>query len=359
MFPFLNPKIDAFGIDISDLSIKIAKLEKKRGGFVLASFGRQNIPDGVIDMGEIKKESDLISVIRSAVRDVEGEPLKTNYVICSLPEQEAFIRVIQLPRMEQSELRQAVKWELEAHIPLKIDDVYFDYFIVKPVSNHIDHIDVLIGALPKKIVDDYVDVLKKSGLGIKAMEIESVATARSLVERGFSSESILIIDLGWRRTSFTIFSGRAPRLTSSSQISNYYLIKVLAENLKLDIEAAKRLKFEIGLEDEKFGGKITKALEASLSILVGEIKKYIEFYESHATHEHGAGGRVQEIILCGGGANLAGLSVFLSKKTGLSVRLGNPWINIFTEPLKEVPPISYNESLGYTTALGLALYGIK
>jgi len=36
---FLTLKPEAFGLDISDLSLKIVKLKKKRGVFSLASYG--------------------------------------------------------------------------------------------------------------------------------------------------------------------------------------------------------------------------------------------------------------------------------------------------------------------------------
>ena len=39
--------------------------------------------------------------------------------------------------------------------------------------------------------------------------------------------------------------------------------------------------------------------------------------------------------------------------------MGNPWVNILPEPLKEVPELSYEKSLSYTAALGLALRAQK
>ena len=39
----LSLKIDGFGMDISDLSLKIVKLKKKRGAFKLACFGETKI----------------------------------------------------------------------------------------------------------------------------------------------------------------------------------------------------------------------------------------------------------------------------------------------------------------------------
>ena len=365
-----NPSIDAFGIDISDLSIKIAKLSNKRGNLILTSYGRANIPAGVIDKGKIQKEDELVNLIKECVNNVEGEKLKTNFVVCSLPEQEAFIMAIQLPLLKASEIREAAKWKLEEYIPLKIEEVYFDYFVIDSPRKKLDHIDVLIGALPKKIVDDYIDVLKKSGLKIKAMEIESVATSRALIKNGFSATPVFIIDIGARRTSFTIFSGYAPILTTSSRISNNYLLEVMANKFPVSRQEVKKLKFEAGLDDPKSGKDITEALSDPLNELVSDVLKYMDFYKNYSSHKHEASENVSEIILCGGGANFSGLDLFLTQKTGIPVKLGNPWVNILKEsqqsvcpvlkrPDMEVPPIVFNESFGYATALGLALYGIK
>lgn len=370
MLSLFNPTIEAFGIDISDLSIKIAKLSNKRDNLILTSYGRTNIPAGVIDKGKIQKEDELINLIKQSVDNVEGEKLKTDFVVCSLPEQEAFIMAIQLPLLKASEIREAAKWKIEEYIPLKIEEVYFDYFVIEPMRKNLDHIDVLIGALPKKIVDDYVGVLKKSGLKIKAMEIESVATSRALIKDGFSATPIFIIDIGARRTSFTIFSGHTPILTTSSEISNNYLLEVMAAKFPVSRQEVKKLKFDAGLDDPKSGKDITEALNESLNELVSDILKYIDFYKNYSSHKHGASNDISEIILCGGGANFSGLDLFLTQKTGIPVKLGNPWVNILKESRQsavpvlknssmEIPPIVFNESLGYATALGLALYGIK
>jgi len=39
--------------------------------------------------------------------------------------------------------------------------------------------------------------------------------------------------------------------------------------------------------------------------------------------------------------------------------LANPWVNILPEGQRETPELLFEKSLGYTTALGLALRGIK
>ena len=99
----------------------------------------------------------------------------------------------------------------------------------------------------------------------------------------------------------------------------------------------------------------------ALTDLIEQIKRYLSYYQTHASHEHlpPNGKGVSKIFLCGGGANLKRLTDFLSTELKIPVELGNPWINILPEPLKEVPELPFEKSLSYTTALGLALRELK
>ena len=348
----------AFGLDLSDLSLKIAFLKKYKQGMKLESFDREEIPQGIISKGKIQKKGELTKIIREAVKEVKGRKLKIKHVICSLPEQHAFVRVIQLPKMKLAEVKEAVKWEAEANIPMSIEEVYLDWQIVKPLVDRLDHLDVLINAVPKNLVDEYVEVLKGAGLKPLALEIESMATARSLIKNGISRKPVLIIDLGATRTSFIIFSGYAARFTTSISIANQQMVSTIAAKLKISREEARQLKFRNGLDKTK-DSEIFNVLLPTLDDLAEQIHKYIVFHKEHsAPHEHGSGGEISKIILCGGGANFKGLPQFLSQRLKIPVVCGNPWINILKSPIKHIPELSYKESLAYITALGLALRGI-
>ena len=50
---------------------------------------------------------------------------------------------------------------------------------------------------------------------------------------------------------------------------------------------------------------------------------------------------------------------FLNENFDMPVVCGNPWVNILKSSLKEIPELSYEESLAYATVLGLASRGGK
>lgn len=361
MLEFLTLKPDAFGLDISDLSLKIIKL-KKSGKFLrLAAFRQEQIEPGLIKEGQVNDENKLAKAVKDAFSRIKRE-VKTKYVVASLPEEKAFLQVIQMPKMPEEDLKSAVIYEAENYVPLPVEQLYIDSQIVKPVVNRLDHFDVLIAALPKKTVDPYLNCLKRAGLTPQALEIESLAVARALVKAEISPFPLLLLDLGATRTSFIIFSGHSLRFTGSIPVSSVKITEAISKELGLDLKKAESLKI-------KYGIKKQDVFEAVLPILIDlteQVKKYLDYYRNHTSHEHlftdqraAAKQATAKVLLSGGGANLAGLAEFLKNELNLPVHLGNPWVNILPEPLKEVSQLSFEESLGYTTALGLALRGIR
>ena len=62
-----NDNLNAFGIDLSDRSIKVAQIKKKDNKLRLYAYGRENIPKGLIEDGEIKKREEVIRLIKKSV----------------------------------------------------------------------------------------------------------------------------------------------------------------------------------------------------------------------------------------------------------------------------------------------------
>jgi len=362
MFDALNLHPTAFGLDVSDLSLKIAFLQRKGKALRLRSYGEFPIPLGIVERGEVKQEAALAEVIKQSVAQF-GKELPTRYVVASLPEEQAFLQVIQLPRMGEEELRAAVRFEAENYIPYALDTVYLDFQVVPPLSSNLDHMDVLLAALPKTMVDPYVAVLEKAGLIPKALEIESLSVSRSLVPQELAPTPVLLVDFGATRTSFVVFAGYSLRFTVSIPVSSLQLTESIARTLQVGLNEAEVMKVNYGLErqDDATGKLVFEALVPPLSDLVEQIKRHIEYYESHSSHQHlnATSQGISRIVVSGGGANLRGFSSFLASELQREVVFGNPWVNIVETSLKDLPPVPFGESVKYAAALGLALRGLQ
>lgn len=363
MFDFLTLKPQAFGLDISDLSIKVARLKKRGGRYRLASFGEFPLQQGIIENGEIKKEEALVDILGNLQKHTKGTRLDTAYVIASLPEEKAFLQVIQLPLMKKEELKQAVLVEAENYIPYSVETVYIDYALLPLAPNNSNHLDVLLASLPREIVDSYVAALRKARLIPLAFEIESLAIARALIKKETIPYPYLLIDVGATRASFSVFAGSSLKFTSSIPISAVQFTRAIAKSFAVDEKEAEEIKKRYGLsaKDHPDGKRVFDALVPVLTDLVEQMEKYIDYYESHAKNGYSSvkEGKIKKVLLCGGGAVLRGFPEFLSQQLRIDVELGNPWANILPEVTREVPQIPYEESLRYVTALGLAIRGVQ
>ncbi len=363
MLKFLNLQPELFGMDINDSFLRLAKLKKTARGYALQSFNEVPIKGGIIKEGVIINKEELIKIIRQACRKVTGKKLRTKHVIVSLPEEKSFSQLIQMPAMSQEELASAVPFEAENYIPISLEKVYLDFETVEPVVSGQSHISVLLNGIPKVIVDAYVDCLKKAGLIPCILEVEGQSIARALIKKGEGRFPVAIIDFGVSNTSLVIYSRNHIHFTCSIPISSNQLTQAIASTLKLSVADAEQLKIKQGLnKTAREKSIVEKAVSPILSDLAAQIKKYLIFYQEHTVPGHsltegGEQSRIEKIILCGGGANLKKLPLFLRKELKITVELGNPFANIVPQRAGSLSSLPYEKILSFTTALGLALRG--
>jgi type IV pilus assembly protein PilM len=361
MLGFLTLKPKAFGLDMADASLKIAQLEKKGEHFRLASFGDTKLDKGVIEAGEVKKKDVLVKSVQRVMESVQGKKISTKYVVASLPEEKAFLQVVKLPRMSEEQVANAIRVQAENYIPYPVETVYLDFAIISPFHNHIDHLDVLLASLPRETVDAYTDVLKSAGLIPVALEIESLALSRAVVENGVTPVPLLLVDMGIARSKLSIFSGYSLRFTTSLAVSSKEFTDAIAKTLHVDEEKAEEFKRSYGLDskEQAIGEEVFNAIVPPATDFVEQVKKYLDYYETHIPHQHlgEKQKKIKKVVLCGGGANLRGFPEFLTRALKVEVVVGNPWVNILSPDSKELPALPFHNSLRYTTALGLALRG--
>src|SRR3989344_4887165 len=353
MLSVISKRIDGImhppflGLDISDLTIKFAKISKDTAGInkKVDYFGEIKIEKGIISEGEIKKEEELIDILKNNLKDLRNKKISEKFVVASLPEEKSFVRIIQLPKLKPAEIHTAVRWELEANIPLPVDQVYFDYEVIDYPEIPQDHTDVLITAFPRLIVDSYISVIRKAGYYPLAIELESQAISRAIIASDLIKDAVIVVDLGMTRTSFIIYGGGSIVLTISITLGGQDFNRVVAERLGVPLEEGEKIKKEYGLDESYQDGVMVEALIPLLTAMVEEVRKQIWFYRDHAEHRHGGPKDISKIILVGGDANLIGLEKFLSISLKKPVFIADLFANIYGNSYKTVPPIPKNASL--------------
>ncbi|OGI15490.1 MAG: hypothetical protein A3E38_02655 [Candidatus Moranbacteria bacterium RIFCSPHIGHO2_12_FULL_54_9] len=343
----------SFGLDLSDLSIKALWLDRSGQSDSIISFGSVPLPIGSVVDGEIVDSEAVKGAIIKLLEKSGPKKLKSRQVICSLPETKAFLRILSLPLMKEVEMKEAIKWEIEANIPLTLDQVYYDWQTLDlNLMQEKGKLSVLVVAVARNVVDQFQSVLESAGLEVLGLETESIAQARSLLSEKNEKRTTLIVDIGDRRTSFLIAIGSTPCFTSSLPLSSQMVTDAIAKSLHLSFEEAETLKIKQGLGSLALKSPVLQAALPVLENIATEIEKSIDFYLNNLRYSE----TIDAIVLCGGGSNMQGLLPFLSRRLGRPIEFGNPWVNVLLG--KQLPLIDRNRSVQYSTAIGLALRGL-
>jgi type IV pilus assembly protein PilM len=345
---YFNYKIPkAFGVDFNDNSVKVVQLANKGKKCLVESFGSKIFPKGVILDHEIKDIGKFVEVFKSAVKDCKGK-IKGSGLVVALPESRVFIRMITVPSLENKELAEAIKWEAESNIPISIEDVYFDWQVV---ARENESMKVLIVACPKKIIDNYNQVLSNAGFEVLVFEPESIGSGRCAIN--FEEQRpLMLVDIGQRSTSFSIYENGFPVFTSGSSFSGNMITDVISKKKGISLERAESIKVKIGLgENIKEKQEMEQILNPVIDGLASEIDKTTNFYKEKLSQS--SKGEISEVLLSGQGSNLKGITSCLAIKLRTPVKEANPWENFCLDG--KIPIIPKIEAQGYVTAIGLAM----
>jgi type IV pilus assembly protein PilM len=167
----------------------------------------------------------------------------------------------------------------------------------------------------------------------------------------------IIVDIGTTRTSFIIFAGGSLVFTKSVTVGGHDFEVAIAEKLGVPLEEARGVKIEAGINKNYRDGKVFEALSPHLDTITNELDQQIMFYQNHPSKHQETLGGIDQIVLCGGDANLIGLEKYIATTIKKRTLLGDPFIN-FHFPEGTSPAIPKAKSLKYTTAIGLALRAI-
>jgi type IV pilus assembly protein PilM len=343
----------SFGLDLSDLSVKAVWLERVGNHEAIASYGSVAIPPGAIADGEIIDGEIVKSAIKTLLEKSGPKKISTKKVICSLPETKAFLRIITLPQMKTDEVKEAIKWEIEANIPLTLDQVYYDWQVLDlNLTDEKDKMNVLVVAVSRTNVDQFQEVLEGAGLEPLGLETESIAEARSLLLENDDKRTTLIVDIGDRRSSFLVAIGNSPCFTSSVPLSSQMMTDAISKSLQISFEQAETMKIKHGLGSLAEKSPTFLACEPILESIAIEIEKSLDFFLTNFPSVK----KIDHIVFCGGGSNMHGLLPYMAKRLGRPVEAGNPWVNLRLG--KRLPLIDRDHSVQYSTAIGLALRGL-
>ncbi len=334
-----------FGLDIGFTSVKIMQAAPGPKKYTVTGYGVNNFDPKAVDNGTIVDIENIASSIHDLFKNHLVGDITTHRVAMSVPAARTFTRILTLPNLDEKDTTEAVKLEAEQYIPVPIDDLYIDFQQIRKTEKDQDF---LVVAVPKKIINSYLDLANILGLEVIAMETTLGSTGRLFQHTDQQNLPTVIIDFGSVSADVTIYDNKSLVVTGTVPGGGDDFTNLIAQNLNVTNQEAHVIKTKYGLGVSKKQKEIIKALEPKLDVIVKEIKRMLRYYEERTD----ANKKIGQIITLGGGANMPGLSEYLTDTLRVPVRACNPWDNLSFDHLQ--PPSTLEKSI-YLTAAGLAL----
>jgi len=344
----MNKLPEFFGLDIGNHTIKVAQVAYKSARSAeLLALGNHISNVGNINFNNTGAQNEVADGIRRAK---ESAGITATKVVAALPESSIFTRLIMLPDVSDKELEQAVYNEASQYLPIPVSEVQLDFIPINKVNiEGRKLIRALLVAAPKKLTNSFMKIMDIAGLDLIALETETIASARAITFKQSFNGSVLVIDFGASGTDISVLKGSNLIFSQSIGTGSDSLTKAIANDFGLDIMQAEQYKRTYGLNKDQADGKISNALSPVMDVIINEINKTINYFRAHLQESSPT-----KIILIGDGANLPGLSSYLTAKLGIISQLVNPvsQLKVSSILLSRVAQIS---TAGFAVSIGLAM----
>lgn len=312
---FISGK-SSIGLDIGSGYLKIVQLKDTKSGYELELFDMLPLPPELIVDGSVIDSIRLVDSIKELSRKAKT---KTKDVIISMAgHSSVIIKRVSLPEMSEEELSESIKFEAEQYIPFDIDDVNLDFQILGPKEEP-GQMDVMLVAVKKDIINEYISVVKESGFNPIIVDVNSFAL-ENIYEVNYEIEpgkNVALVNIGASTINMNILKGGISVFTRDSAVGSNLHTEVLQREFNLTYEVAERLKKGEPVENVS-PQDAHSVMELASEEIIGEVNRSLEYF-----HEE-----INEIILSGGCALIKDFPRLLAEKIGVETKIMQPFKNI-------------------------------
>jgi len=303
-------KREVTGMDLGSSGVKFVRIHRK------PEEGAGQITQWLYP-APVQEEKE-ISAFRDFLR-VNG--LTGSMVACNIDEGNLSIRKLDLPKMPEADLREAVRWQIRDGLEGPVTDYSVRYTLLEEPSPEAKKVSLLAYAVKKSVVSRLMEFLKKLSLNPVLVEPTPVSlmAAFDAVHGWKAGETYGLIDFGESKTVFSAMGeGRLYFFRPLGGVSGRQLKEYLEKE------------------------PLESVLPGFHTRIAVETQKIVDAFSLAFRTE-----KIHRLFLCGGGAALPGLEEYLTKNVAIPTTLLDPSVQFEMAP---------GPSHLYDAALGLALY---
>ncbi|MEK7627941.1 MAG: type IV pilus assembly protein PilM [Patescibacteria group bacterium] len=352
------------GIDIGSSSIKIVQLRTNKESAILETYGEIALgPYAGVAVGKATKLP--VDKTAEALRDLMKEANVTAvHAGVSIPFASSLISMLDLPNVDDVQLKRMIPIEARKYIPIPISEVLLDWFVIPESEKEDDAFDrvvkegvmqkkgreVLLVAIHNEALRAYQTIMETAGVSVSFFEIEIFSTIRSALDR--SPVPIAVVDMGASTTKIYIVERGVVHMTHLLNIGAQHITESLARAMGWTFEKAERMKREIGLTDSptytrEENDRIHQTIESTFNRMFTEVNRVLLSFGKRYNKN------VSHVVLSGGGSSMPNLSRTAQDGLHAELQIAHPFGKVespafLEEVLRTIGP-------GFSVAVGVAL----
>ncbi|MGA2499797.1 MAG: pilus assembly protein PilM, partial [Tepidisphaeraceae bacterium] len=242
----LGPKARPIGVDFGSDTVKLAQVAPADNDWKLIAAASVDVPPHVRhDMPA--KMAFLAQSVRELVS--QGGFIGRDAVI-SLPAASMYIQHLRLPKTDDQTLKKSIPWEVRGKLPLDPGTAVLRYHVAGEVfQDQEPKQEVIVMAASRDVVSGYLNMAARARLDVIGMSVEPRAIVDCfghVYRRKADAEATnCFIDIGFSSTRVVIACGAHILFARSIPIGGDHLSRAVATTLKIDIEQARRARWQL------------------------------------------------------------------------------------------------------------------
>jgi type IV pilus assembly protein PilM len=328
------------GLDIEADSIAATEVATN-GSAQITGSAIVPLDPGAFHEGEVLDPDRLVVALKSLFAEHKlGKRIRLG-----IGNQRVVVRTVRLPAIDDpKQMETAVRFQAQEQVPMPLDQAVLEYQVVGGVAAEeggTAQVDVVVVAARRDMIASFIEPIRRAGLDPVGVDLSAFGMIRALASVGGAETNappagaVLYCSLG-DVTNLAVARGSACLFTRVSYAGLESISARLASAREVSPEHTAQWLSHVGLEspleviegDPETVAAARRALEEGVTSLIDELRLSLDYYGAQE-----AALPVEQIVLCGPGSAIAGLSAQMEAGLGIPISVAHPpALSGFDEP---------------------------
>lgn len=323
-------KSSLLSVNLGSHSVKLVEGVHSGERLKITNMALVQIDNKVYEDGVIHDELALKHAITSAMK---AHKFRNKNVVLTFESSEIIKREMLIPKVDPQDQMEMIRYEVGEYLPIDTSTYVLQYKVLEDVETESGlKTKVLLGAMPKDMVESHMKLLESCGLNPKILDMQTNAAEKlaqwiSKSNRYDALKTFAYIDLGHKIINITLLENNAFKFNRLVKLGGFDYDRILMETLSLDREDAEIRKMNTSVMDivqayespefQEMDAEKKEVIQETIDFLensVVEIRKVFKYYTSRESEN-----AIDKVLLYGGGAGLKDMTLFLKDRLELPV----------------------------------------